>query len=372
MTASFVFKYVDVAQLGSLAAAHDLLFLDLNRRHNPSAFLEHLERCPDLSDDFPFFFYVLHNDAVIASVKTIPDTLYYGKETYRWGWTGDLYTDPAYRGQGVASYLWENMTLIFQQRNIFIAAAFANTVSAHIFRKMGYAFTDNAHRLLFFKNCRAFLDAHSKYKLLNRSIDQLYRAVVFCLKPFLHRTDHLLESAYHVQALDFADPKACSLFDHLQYAEPFHFNASMSRLLWKLSNAPHCTPYAVIEKSSNTPLAYFILKNRYIKHNYAGRYTNFRLMTLMDFGARSKNHSDTDAWVYFLIKSFWDSDAEVLEAISSRPCLIDRLKHKGFVKAGRGADFFYKAPLQQELPAGSMQIENWHFTHFASDAYSFL
>lgn len=68
---------------------------------------------------------------------------------------------------------------------------------------------------------------------------------------------------------------------------------------------------------------------------------------------------------------FWESDAEILEIITSNPDLIRRAYHKGFIKVGKGIEFWFKAPLGVNLGVDSELIENWHFTHFVSDTYSF-
>ena len=68
---------------------------------------------------------------------------------------------------------------------------------------------------------------------------------------------------------------------------------------------------------------------------------------------------------------FWNSEANAVEVVTSNRDFIRKLYLKGFLKAGRGIAFFYKCTEKNRLNIEAERIENWHFTNFASDGYSF-
>ena len=100
-------------------------------------------------------------------------------------------------------------------------------------------------------------------------------------------------------------------------------------------------------------------------------YTDFSLMTLMDFGLLSREDKSLDVLLAVIDHLFWESEAEVLEIVTSSPHLVSKAQRRGHLKAGKGVAYWFKTPPQWELPPDCMEIKNWHFTHFISDAFSF-
>lgn len=50
------------------------------------------------------------------------------------------FTDPAYRGKGLATLLVKNMVRVLHERNIAWAGVFSNSVAIRIYEKLGFAF----------------------------------------------------------------------------------------------------------------------------------------------------------------------------------------------------------------------------------------
>ena len=369
---SYVFGFLDFSNKINIDYLKKQNTIFKDSKHSPNKFIESIKTCPDLHDDFPYFFYIMHQAKIIASVKGIPDILFAQETNFKWAWMGDLYTNPHFRGQGIASILWENMLDIYQKRNYFVAGTFANAISAHICRKMGFTFTDKAHRLMFLKKINKFLKPYSRITLLNYFIDYFYRAIVYASKPLVHRDVPHNYKNYEIIKIDFSNLQDLNIFNTLKYNIPFHFNDGKSKVFWKLNSANDFSSYIVIESISKKPILYLILKYRKIKHMFAGRFTNFKLMTLMDFGMKSGTKFELELLIQILLSEFWKSDAEALEIVTSLPVLIHKLYRKGFFKAGQGIEFFFKPPNKLEQQFLSRKIEHWHFTHFVADGYSFL
>lgn len=372
MTELFSFECIDYSQIDMLKDKHLLIFLNNNSRHNPLTFINQLKRCPDISYDFPFFFYIFKNNKIVASVKTYPDILYVEEKKYKWAWTGDLFTDQAYRGQGAASFLWERMTDFLNQRNYFIGGTFANSISIHILRKMGFIMTNRAHRLLFLKTARPFLSAHSKNLFLNKLIDAGYRFFIHGLKKTILKPINPDDLNLWIKKLNHTNNFE-DLYNSngLFYNEQYHFNDTAPKLKWKMENTKNYTHYLVFDKISKEKIFYVIFKSRRIKHKFAGRYSDFNLMTLMDFGTYTGAKKNIDRLLSFLEMIFWESNAEIFEIVTSNPYFIRKTYRKGFLKVGRGEAFLFKPPSKKILDDRSEKIENWHFTHFIADAYSF-
>ncbi|MBN1550655.1 GNAT family N-acetyltransferase [bacterium] len=370
MAESYGFNFIDFSQIHSLSSLHPLILRKGNSMHNPIEFISDLKASPDISTDFPFFFYVFKKEKIVASVQTFPDLLFGEKEKYKWAWTADLLTDPNYRGQGAATCVWKNMVKILFEHDVFVGGAFANPITTHICRKMGFTITNTAHRLLFLKSSMAFLSAHVKYKPISSLVDAIYRGSIYVLRRTILRTASLTKSGYEIRKLDYCSFPEYNGFNKLCYGDRYHFDNSKDRIRWKLKSSKNLSFYVILEEARKNPVLYLILKDR-IVNNFAGRYSNFRLMTLMDFGFYSEGEKHLKTLLLVLEKLFWESSADVLEIVTSDPDVIRLAYRSGFVKAGRGVEFWFKAPRDRKLSVKCERIENWHFTHFVSDAYSF-
>jgi hypothetical protein len=145
----------------------------------------------------------------------------------------------------------------------------------------------------------------------------------------------------------------------------------MSKIKWKFGKCKGCVLYYVVDKATQKPLLYLILKDRHIKHSFSGRYKGFKIMTLMDFGILSLEEKNFDILLSIVSHFFWESNAEILEIVTSSPILVHKARHRGYIRVGRGVDFWFKSPPQLNLTPDCTEIRNWHITHFACDGFSF-
>jgi hypothetical protein len=371
MNASYKFKYVKIQEIDRLRELHPLVYqLIKNKQYLPVP-LNRLKECPDIFDDFPFYFYLELENKIVASVGTIPDILYSGNQIHKWAWTCNFVTDKSCRGRGLGTILWKSATETILQHDIIVAGAYANPITTHICRKIGYSITNRSTRVLLLKTIIPFLEAHVKRKSLIRYMELCYR---ISLRPLVGLLlDKNLSKKFDITIYSENNDESREKVYHeeLIYKTPYHFNDSTKKRNWKLENSFNCKTFYVIDNQTQSTLFYFILKNRYIDHTFAERYTGFKLMTLMDFGFYHLHEKSMRMLVSIVNTLFWESDAHILEIITSDDSLISASKKKGMIKAGRGEIFWYKMPQHIKVQNDSLDISNWHFTHFVTDAFRF-
>jgi len=369
---SLSFAFINVSQVDDISDKHPLVLLESNKRHNPINSIPNLKKCPEITNDFPFFFYVYKNDRIMASCKVFPDTLFANGVMHKWAWAEDLYADPEFRGQGAGSFLWKKQTETILQLDYCFGGAFASPVTIHLSRKLGFTIPERAHRLIVLKNCQSLLRAHSKFTYINIAIDACFRLFIRVAKATILRPKSFYYKTLSAKKVNTSETEqAVDAFNGLKYDEPYHFNDNASRMIWKAEHKPNNVAHIVHHETEQDKVLYFILKERYIEHKFAGRYSDLTLMTLMDFGFHSDRKDNFDILLSFVEKAFWEGDSEVLEIITSNPVFIKKAYRKGFIKAGKGIEFFFKCPAGKELSSESEAINNWRFTNFISDSYSF-
>jgi len=362
---------VTYGQLGDLDRAHPFLRrVAVTEDHHPSWF-KSLRTCPDAYDDFPCFFYLRNGYRIVASLVLLPDVLTVGSRSIPWAWTGSFFTSPDCRGQGLGQELWGAATRILHQRGITVAGAFANPATTHICRKLGFTVTERVRRLVLLRTARPFLKAHVSSHLLTLLLDAPYRLVSSGLKALTLSRGREWPGMKVEQLVDI-DEIAKRLDSSVApfYREGFHFNDSAEKFLWKISQSGDSQVYLVRDEATGELLIRFVVKSRTFIS--ADKYTGFRLMTLMDYLFFTNSTASYEFLVDALIGLFWRSDAEVLMTVSSSPLLNALLRRRLMIPAGKGVDFWFKTPANFAMPTEAADIANWHFTHFCTDAFSFV
>jgi len=136
------FKYVTFDQIDKLEKLHPLVHKSI-----PGSKFQRLMNCPDISEDFPCFFYIADNERIYSHLSAIPDKLTVNGKVYRWAWTGDLVTDPVYRGRGLAKRVVKETIHVLHQKGFIAGGGFATEVTIHIYKKLGFALPGYVSRL---------------------------------------------------------------------------------------------------------------------------------------------------------------------------------------------------------------------------------
>jgi hypothetical protein len=94
-------------------------------------------------------------------------------------------------------------------------------------------------------------------------------------------------------------------------------------------------------------------------------------MTLMDFGLFNKDPKLYKLLIKEIMKVFWTSEAEVLDILSSLPVFNAVLRKRGMIRVGRGESFVVSLPGDWTIDPDIYRLNNWHFTHFIGDSFTF-
>jgi hypothetical protein len=366
---SVEYGYVKWGEAGDLARLHPVLAaIEKGEDHYP-AIAERLPNCPGLDGEFPFFHYLVDGGRVAASVFSIPDLLTGVGRKQPWAWAGSFLSSREDRGRGLGSRLWGEMVSTLHHRGWTVAGAFANPVTTHICRKLGFTVTKRVPRLLLLKSSRPFTSHRLGRGSAAWALDQPYKLLMGGVRLLHSVTGGRRRS---ISSLITAEELPTVLQGLTPvYREPLHFDDTFQKYAWKLGQAEGVDTYLMSAIKDGRPLARFALKDRVISHMFAGRYTGFRLMTLMDFVLFERDSNVYRELAAELITRFWGSEAVILETVNADPILNYILRKKLLLPVGRGVAYWYKPPEGTTLPRGAEEITNYHFTHFATDAYSF-
>jgi GNAT superfamily N-acetyltransferase len=366
----YIFKIVLFNEVKNLKKKHPIVYKTfLNKKGEFNRF-HHLIKDPDIYENFPVFFYLEHDQELVSYTFSLPDILFIGDQQYQWSWGGGLFSDPAYRGKGLATKLIDNMVNYLHSKNIGRGGVFSTPAAIHIYEKLGYTVLGYANRFVFLKSCKPILKKYLKIEVFSEFCDSFFRPISKLIL-YLHRDKEIeREEEFeltHITNLDrFTNIGGHNLF----YFSKFHFNDSFPKLIFKIMRNSNLKLFIVVDKLHQQPLLYFVINNRYI-HNPLGGFSGFKLMTLMDFGFNKEKPICFKILTSKVFDLFSESDAEVLDIISSYEEFSQILKNKWMVKVGKGMSFKYTVPSSWELSDDAKSIESWHLTHFSSDAYSF-
>ena len=365
----FEYKYLEYGQLGALETTHPTLFrLGCAEDHYPSNLVA-LRGCPDVYDSFPCYFYLHSGDRIVASLAALPDVLTAEGQQVPWAWAASFFTSPDCRGLGLGAKLWAAATRTLHERGITIGGAFANPVTTHICRRMGFTIMDRVPRLLLLKSAGPFLSQHVPSRLLVSVLDASYKAVATGIRALTltRKWDSCTKPLSLAQSDDTARLETAAPC----YDRPLHFNDRWDKFAWKVAHCRDSQVHLISHRSSDDVLVRFVVKTRNVTGTFAEKYTGFRLMTLMDYVLFGEPETSYHALADVLVRQFWDSDAEVLETVSASHQLNARLRRKFMIPGGQGVAFWFKAAPGISMPPSAGLIHNWHFTHFCTDAFSF-
>ena len=367
----YQFKYITFKELKKLSRNHTSFYKDLGR-----SLWTRLKNCPDINDNFPCFFYLINkNNEIVCSNKALPDILYANDKKYQWAWTGDIFTEIPYRKQGLATMLIREVTKILHQQDIGRGMVFSTDIALHILRKLNYSFVGYANRYVLVKCAKPFLEAHIRSKSITVFLDLLARPIISLhhrLFSGRRRFNTLEAETFEFQINENNKPNES--LPKTYHPNKFHFNDILKKVIWKISitnsKGYNCRLYILKAISSADPLAYFVVRIRVQRNTIGDKYKNFSLMTLMNFCL----FKDDKRIVYMLLKKvidlFWESEAEVLEVISSSEIFLSAMRSMGMIKVGKGMSFTIAIPATWDIGKDSAELKNWSLTHFCGDGFT--
>jgi len=369
----YQFKYLTFKELEHIEKSNPIAYKAFSRSS-----CVRIKTCPDVTSNFPCFFYVINKENKIVCLnKALPDTLCMGTEKRQWAWTGNTFTEEAYRKKGLAKMLMQESTKVLHKEGIGRGIVFSNNVTLRIYRKLGYCLAGYASRYLMIKCARPFLEAHIKSKLIIHILDLLSLPIIRLIFQFYYgkrKLDILDAETIKFQLID--KNKLNKFMSEIDYKKKFHFNDSLAKLIWKINvsnenSENKCSLYILKETKNLDPIAYFVIRMKHQLEPIGVRYKDFDIMTLMDYGLFKNDKRIYPTILKEVTKMFWKSEAEVFEVISNSELFASVMRRLGMVKVGKGMSFTFSVPDNWDLGKDCTELHNWSLTHFCGDGFSF-
>ncbi len=366
----FKFGFVTFGEIDKAAETHPAVYRSFVTEDGDFTEFEPFRGNPDIYEEFPFFFYIAHEDRVVCNRFAIPDVLITDRGKHPWSWGGGFFTVPEYRGKGLGTKLIDNMVRVLHGKGIGSGMVFSTPVSVHIYRKLGYSFMGYADRFVFLRSCAPLLRKYIDCSGVIKFADTLFRPFPRALVSILSSLGPGRNKDLSRHRIDKAEVESTMEGLNIHHGSRFRFNDSGAKLAFKLSRAGNSQFFIMEDKKENRPAAYFILKNRVLTQPLGG-YSGFRMMSLMDYGFFSQNPLSPKLLVREVFDSFMKSDAEVLDIVSSHPGLSSAAGRMGMINIGKGMSFTFTFPDSWNLNTENSGLEDWQLSHFSGDGYSF-
>lgn len=320
--------------------------------------------------DFPIVFYAVEGGKVAAFFRSFPDQLFYAGRQFNWAWNGNLFTHPNFRRRGLAQAIVEDQINQFEQMNFVWGGVFSAPAALRLYEKLEFSMVGAAPRLFLIRNIRQFVRHHlpsfpsylgeSLYKGLFELSMRLLRA---------RRRDARRVNAEEVSPIEF------------EKIANGHIVSEPNTAYW--GNCPRWTTKRLEQRAADRifllrqegeaeAFGFAVIRERQIKSNpFKGKYTGINLMTVMHYGYFDIRRDYPALFLTGLTEVFLNSEADMLELVSSSPGICGEAKRFGLLSLGDGMSFKFKEPsmLYGELP--TQGVSAFHLTHYAGDAFSF-
>ena len=357
-------RHVLFSERNALAELHPELVSQYPKFANP-----YLAEATVYPDDFPYAFYALDDGIVGSYLNSFPDTLHWQEEQYSWAWNANLFTDPTFRGRGLAQQIIEHQLGLFAQQNIVWGGTFSSPAALRLYRKLAFNVVGAAPRMCLLRNPRAFLGHHLSSGALVRVLSTSYGLAYEAAKRIIS-SENSFKKNYFIEALSMEQLVTLRGDHPLQYENRAHWNDGPALLRTKMA-VRDSDQIALVRDSSRRPVLFFLWRIRdTIERPIKEKYSGVRMFSVMDFGQLSTPHDPT-----LLIQAatvlFHESNADLLEIIASSPDLERAARQSGFFALGSGMSFTFKAPSGHPLEELKTKIGDWYLTHYSGDGYSF-
>jgi hypothetical protein len=343
-----------------------------------SSFWTIITDCPDTYDTFPCLFYITNQDnKIVCSLRSYPDTIYQGDRFLPWAWLGNVFTEEAYRGQGLFTMLAEESRKALHANGLPFAGVSANDQSIYVYHKLGYNLIGYGSRFIILKTIRPFIAPWFKSKIIPMRVGKITKPFFSLIFRYLFRFSSPVKARYKIDMISY--PLGDGIKDlpwRTMHDKRFHCSDNVERLFWKVRSSNlrqenKTSLYVLFDVNSRKPLCYFAIRLKNQTEPLAQRYVDFLRMTLMDFGLFKDDPEIYKLLLNQVMRVFWTSDAEVLDVISSIPVFDSILRQRGMMKVGRGESFVISLPSDWTVDPDIYRLDKWHFTHFIGESFTF-
>lgn len=358
------FRFVQFGEIAELDKRHPIIFENFGQARGRK-----LGDNPYIDDEFPYLFYLHEGKRLTCYFYSFPDRLYYQDKTFAWAWNGDLFTEPEFRGKGLATDLVAQQVAVQHARGLGWGGVFATEAAIRVYQKLNFSLPGYADRYLYLRSLTPMLREHLGSKTLVSATDGLYQVGRFLVEPILRLAGP--KAGAIAEEADPASEDCRNALAQLYYPEMFHFDGGADMLLWKLAARGGNRFYLLKDRATQERLSYLVVRSRKLIEPMAGRYRDFELMTLMDYGLFVHDDRPYDAIITVLFDLFHQSTADVLDIVSSSPELGRRARRRGMWRFGKGMSYKFCVPPAWTLTDDRLTIRNWRLSHFSGDAFTF-
>lgn len=321
------------------------------------------------NSDFPFLFYAIEDGLVASHFASFPDTLFGAEGAYGWVWNGNLFTDPAFRGRGLARMIVDEQLLEFSQRKLIWGGVFSSPAALRLYQRMEFLLPGHAPRLCMIRNIRPFLRHHTSNSILNRfggvAADLTFSAIEkFWLSGSRRKCviEEITAERFFVllaSGREFGEERFYWGKD-LQWFETRRNKRGIDRIYSIRPNAEsEATMFMLVRLRIN--------ESRPIREKYKG----VNIMSVMEFGNFSFRADFAETLIDAIIELFVNSDADMVEFVTSSTPVYRSARKYGFFPLGAGMSFKLKLPKNLQFEAREIRLPDWHLTHYCGDAFGF-
>jgi GNAT superfamily N-acetyltransferase len=357
-------RHVEIGEQEFLSIRHPELLA-----HRPDLVKPALANNPvPVELDFPYLFYALEDGRVVGHFMSFPDTLVSEDGTFRWVWNLGLYTEPHYRGRGVAEHIVQHQLDEYARRDMIWGGVFSSYGAIRLYQRMNFSMPGYATRLCILRNARPFLRHHIPSRIAVSAGGIAFDAIFTAAQSLLFRKSHI-EKKYFVESVD--GPRFSALLAN-SLVRPEKFSWGRDASWFEARRAPNDQIYGVTRRGESEPCAFLIIRDRLVKtRTLAGKYTGFKMMSVMDFGQLDQGSDIANALVSAVVTLFRRSDADIAEFVTSSPTIQATARSFGFFPFGAGMSFKFMAPPQNPLHGIKTTLADWHLSHYCGDAFGF-
>jgi GNAT superfamily N-acetyltransferase len=358
------FRFVSFAETTALVTHHPQL------RDHFQIIPSELEKNPHITDDFPILCYMLDGDNVASHFSSFPDRVYYKEREYKWAWCGNLFTNPEYRGKGIASALVKEQVSLFHSKNLAWGGVFSTPAALRIYERLGFSVLGYAPRYLMIKKVTPLLKYHFANSFVIGAAERAYGAVLNTARRILH-DDPAFFREYAIDAEEIGAVTSKHDLENIKYSECYHFDDLEAMTCWKMRVRKIDQLHIAHSRTGNKSF-YLLVRCREIKEKaLLGRYKGFKLMTVMDYGRFDLGPSISDAIISGIMVLFFASDADACELVSSDTNICKSARRHGMMRVGMGMSFAYSLPADWQFGSECGDMHQWHLTHYRGDAFGF-
>lgn len=357
-------RHVEIGEQEFLSARHPELAIqrpDLAKAHIATSDLDRLDV------DFPYLFYALEDKRVVAHFMSFMDVLISTERQFRWVWNYGLYTEPDYRRRGIAEHMVQRQLEEFARRDLIWGGVFSSPAAIRLYERMKFSLLGHAPRLCLVRNIRPILRHHTQSPTAISVGGLIYGSLFSAAQRLQFSVSHFEEN-YSVDAIDASSFRA--LFTRPLVTTGKFYWGNHARW-FEVRQSPIDKTYIVRRRGESDPCAFLIIRERTRKTLMMARYTGIKVMSVMEFRQFDRGYDIPNALIGTSLLLFRQSDADLLEFVTSSPTIIAAARRRGFLPLGMGMSFKYMAPPGNPLHGLKTTMADWHLSHYCGDAYGF-